>query len=94
MTTRAKTRFQEKELSHNGSILVFEYFFVATAATVCQEFHFCTRLRTEGQELAICISVLKFVFESTAALDGLLQSLDWTSRLDWWTDTTNDLYAF
>ena len=26
--------------------------------------------------------------------EGRLQSLDWTSGLDWWTDTKNHFYAF
>ena len=34
--------------------------------------------------LPVCIVVLA----------GHLQSLDWTSGLDWWTDTINHLYAF
>ena len=25
--------------------------------------------------------------------DGRLQSLDWTSGLDWWTDVNNHFYA-
>ena len=42
-----KNNFQEKELSHNCSTLVFIWLFVAEAATVYQEPHFW---RTEGQE--------------------------------------------
>ena len=48
------TNFQEKELSRKCPTLELERLLVAVAATVCQEPHFWTRLRVEGQ----CISVL------------------------------------
>ena len=45
-----KNKFQEKELSHKCSTLVFERFFVAPTATVYRGSHFLTRLRTKGDQ--------------------------------------------
>ena len=57
--------FQEKELSHKCSTLVFVRLFVAATATVYQEPHFWT---TESQELFV-FDQKKFAFESIATHD-------------------------
>ena len=40
--------------------------------------------------IAIFIQFTRVIFR----ILGHLQSLDWTSGLDWWTDTKNNFYAY
>ena len=62
--------FQEKELSHSCSTLRFERLFVVTAATVYQESHFCTRLRSERPgTLSISVFTKSLRFEFIAMRD-------------------------
>ena len=87
-------RCQVKRLTLPGWLLsffelgLFERLFVAAAATVYQQSHFWTRLRSEGQELFLHFcSDPNFTFESTAMHDLCnatqeIQSLKFMGRSD------------
>ena len=63
---------QGESLSHRCSTLVLKGVFVVVAATVYQEPHFWTKLRTEGQELNVFLFLTKkgiFPFQSIATRD-------------------------
>ena len=65
-------QFQVEVLFYKCFTLVFTRFSVAVAATVYQEHHFWTRLRTEGQELCAFLFLTQFFLflcQSTATHD-------------------------